>query len=138
MKTPRKSKKNQKGGNILEKKSKNKGMNEVKCMLIPHAGKDYAGDARERAFVEASKGRKVSSIIYLAALHNPTNVSNNVHIFDGDKYIDIYRQADGDSKEQNVFPDNIFNEHSFRWVYDELKEWFSSAKIIVIMISQPH
>jgi predicted class III extradiol MEMO1 family dioxygenase len=110
------------GGNIPEKKSKKKDMNEVKCMLIPHAGKDYAGDARERAFVEASKGRQVSSIIYLAALHNPINVSNKLYIFDGD------------SKNKGDFPDNIWNEHSFRWVHDELKEWFPSAKIKVIII----
>lgn len=118
-----KSKKNQKGrGKTSEKKSVKKKMNEVKCLLIPHAGKAYAGDARERAFVEASKGRQVNDILYLAALHNPRGIQNKIYFFDGDE-----------TNQLNI-PDNIWKEHSFRWVKDELKDWFPSAKIKVMII----
>ena len=97
-------------------------MNEVKCLLIPHAGKVYAGDARERAFVEASHGNKVHSILYLVALHNPNNIENKVYFFDAEQ------------KNQNDIPSNIWNEHSFRWVEEELNEWFPTAKILVMII----
>ena len=97
-------------------------VNEVKSILIPHAGKDYAGDARKNAFIEALKGRPVKSIIYLAALHNSSNVPNNLYIFNGD------------SRKQNDFPDNVWNEHSFRWVYNELKENFKLASITVVIV----
>jgi len=109
------------GGRKSVKKSEKRKM-EVQCMLIPHAGKEYAGDARKRAFVDGSVGRQVHRILYLAALHNHSKVPNRIYVFDGD------------SKDKGEIPDNVWNEHSYRWVHPELKEWFPLASITVMVV----
>ena len=111
--------------------NKNEYQNNI--ILIPHAGKKYSGDARKNVFNEIK--HKITHIFYIAALHNMGEAKRQF----GKR---IYVQKDS----KNIFSNNeifikelnknqrsiIDNEHSFKWVKDEINEHFHNPEITVI------
>ena len=101
-------------------------------LIIPHAGKKYSGPTRLNAFKQTNKNCK--QIFYIAAIHNmfsaKQNIKNNICIVNDNL---------------NIFNDTIFlkkfnenqkkiidTEHSFKWVEEELRDYYTNAKITVI------
>lgn len=95
----------------------------VRCALIPHAGIQYAGDARLSAFKNFNSS-SVETIIYIATNHllNPGDIT----------YI-LYNDT-GYKLPNNINQEYIENstEHSFKFVENELKSYFNHAKIFAI------
>ena len=120
-------------GNILKYKDDFKNNNsKIKLLLIPHAGKKFAGKSRENCFKKIT--RNINQIFYIAAVHNTYNFKNafnnkiyiqndNLNIFNDDIFIKNLNY------EQNKL---ISNEHSYRWVKDEIIKYFNNPNITVI------
>ena len=95
----------------------------IRCALIPHAGIQYAGDARKSAF-QHFNGPDTKVIIYIATNHKPSTSNITYILYNNSKYKlpkDIYHK-----------PIPYENEHSFKWVHDELTSYFTNAKILAI------
>ena len=97
----------------------------TRAIIIPHAGKLYAGDARKEAFKYIKN--TINYIIYIAALHKPLKKNYN----------QIYKLHE-DFGFPNIFVNISYNkniaenEHSFKWVEKELRNKFPKAKILVL------
>ena len=62
--------------------------NDLKGFIIPHAGIQYAGNARRKIFENlTSKQKNIKKIIYLSALHNPINSTEKVFILNNDNQL---------------------------------------------------
>lgn len=101
-------------------------------ILIPHAGKKYSGDARKNVFNEIK--HEITHIFYIAALHNMGEAKTQ---FEEKVYVE--------NDSENIFRNEIFikelnknqrsiieNEHSFKWVEEEINEHFNNPEITVI------
>lgn len=97
----------------------------IRAALIPHAGKDYAGQARFNAFKYINPNTKY--IIYISAFHK-LNHSNKSYIFHNDNIISNVDISDTQLNLEIA----TFKEDSFEWVYPELKFYFPRAKILAI------
>ena len=97
-------------------------------VIIPHAGQSYSGIARDTCLVYLPRTAK--KIIYLAALHQLDN-TENVYVLDTE--IDFLTQLEL-SDIPFMVDDNISNnEHSYKWVKDELLAYFNpGVKILAI------
>ena len=114
----------------------------MNAVLIPHAGKPYAGECRLSAFSQIKKPASVKYIIYIATLH---------YINDTDTIVELYRDKgfpEMRSKKtkkkttttglQTITEDahhggkSYTPEHSFEWVHEELQEHFPNAKILAV------
>ena len=56
----------------------------MNAVLLPHAGRQYAGECRLSAFSQLKKPASVKYIIYIATLH---------HINDTDTIVELYRDT---------------------------------------------
>jgi AmmeMemoRadiSam system protein B len=104
-------------------------MNKIKFILIPHAGKKYAGDCRNKVF---NKIKNIENIIYITALHNSLylkeNLKNKNFIIKDECKLFIQNNKKNFIKNNNI----IKNEHSYEWVKNELNVKFKNAKHTVI------
>lgn len=85
------------------------------AIIVPHAGRTYAGPARAAAF-EATDKQRIKTIVYLANVHGAPETSV------------VWR-----SQEQ---PARYKSEHSYAWVADELAEVFPRADVQVFYVPQ--
>lgn len=92
----------------------------IKGVIIPHADIKYAGDARKSAFKCLKSNFKY--IIYLAALHK-INYSNDIYL--------IHKDKGFPTNNLQTKPIN-YSEHSFKWVYKEVRTKFPNGKILSI------
>lgn len=104
-------------------------------LIIPHAGKEYCGDARMKAFENVDGN--VNQVFYIAALHN-MHLANK--LFENNIFVD--------NDNLGLFNDNIFiknknnlsnnqkkiidEEHSFSWVKEEINNYFNNPNITII------
>src|SRR5581483_5681472 len=124
--------------------------NSPRLALVPHAGKDFAGRARNSVFKALSRNQQepVEWIYYLAAIHRPLPPSrdeeNGVRIF---VEIQINKKKEEEEEEKIPLPPyvqdlsqelpwEIVQEHSYRWVKPELQQAFPKAKHVVLYISE--
>ena len=102
--------------------------NNLHGMIIPHAGYEYAGSARKIILDNlVKKDRDVRYIIYLAALHNPANTTNKVLVLKNN--INFKELINKNYQVDNI-PEGGLNEHSYKWVENEIKHYFNKAEII--------
>lgn len=80
--------------------------------VIPHAGIQYAGLARQRAFNKLPKHKKV---IFFAALHTPKVPTQDVYVW-----------KDGDTP---LVP----GEHSYTWVRNELFDQLQPTSVTIVI-----
>ena len=93
--------------------------------IIPHAGINYAGNARKVIFNNLTENDKnIKYIIYIAALHNTSNSTERIFILRRDKGFNNYFKTTHCKYEQNNLSDGAKKEHSFKWVHGELKKVF--------------
>ena len=110
-----------------------------RAAIIPHAGKQFAGDARKTIF-NILKQNSVKYIIYISASHSIKGLQPNT----------LYRHNptetyDGGDAFLNNINDKYFintinklqplppnKEHSFEWVENELKREFEDAHLLVL------
>lgn len=105
--------------------------NNLHGMIIPHAGYEYAGNARKIILDNlVKKDRDIKYIIYLAALHNPTNTTNKVLVLKNN--IHFKTLINSKNYQTDNIPDGGLNEHSYKWVENEIKHYFNKAEIIVL------
>ena len=93
--------------------------------MIPHAGKRYAGLAREAAFSLVSPVPDL--VIYIAALHREVESTRGL----------ILHKDPGFPFKPNEMEDQSFDwvkieEHSFDWVQEELRFFFEGSQILVL------
>ena len=94
--------------------------------IIPHAGFDYAGDARSKVF-DQFNNNNVKRIIYVASLHSVDGsgvylIKDELRLFGNDFPIKPAKKS----------------EHSYDWVKDELHNRFPLAKHTVIIPAQDY
>lgn len=101
-------------------------------LIIPHAGRVYSGSARINAFKKTNKNCK--QIFYIAAIHNM--ISANQHIKNNICVVNDNLNIFNDSVFLKNFNENqqdiIDTEHSFKWVEEELKEYYTNSNITII------
>jgi AmmeMemoRadiSam system protein B len=104
-------------------------MDKIKFILIPHAGKKYAGDCRNKVL---RKIKNIENIIYITALHKSLHLEENLK----NKNFIIKDECKLFNKNNvaNFIKNNkiIKNEHSYEWVKNELNIKFKNAKHTVI------
>ena len=109
--------------------------NIIKILLIPHAGKKYAGNARQKCFKKVK--RKINQIFYVTAVHRMYNSNHlfknniyiendNLNIFNDEIFIKKFNIMNEDQKKI------IYKEHSYSWVKDEIIEYFGNPNITII------
>ena len=105
----------------------------LKGIIIPHAGIQYAGSARNNIFKNLNDNDKnVKKIIYLAALHDSRNSTEKVFILENDKEFDNYFINTRCKYNIDNLSNGSINEHSYKWVKDEIIYFFKNTKILVI------
>ena len=103
--------------------------NDLKGFIIPHAGIQYAGDARRKIFENlTSKQKNIKKIIYLSALHNPINSTEKVFILNNDNQL----FSDFFNNTKCNYIDEVIDEHSFTWVKDEIYHYFNEVNILAL------
>tara|TARA_Y100001970_G_scaffold31463_1_gene39107 strand:+ start:13054 stop:14523 length:1470 start_codon:yes stop_codon:yes gene_type:complete len=104
-------------------------------ILIPHAGKKFAGDCR-RNVLQKFSSKQIKNIIYITALHNSfflkrINKDKNFIIKDQCKlFVKPINNFVKLNKVSSYIKEKLLEEHSYKWVKDELK--FLKAKHTVI------
>ena len=104
-------------------------------ILIPHAAKKFAGDCRKNILQKFSS-KQIKNIIYITAFHNPSflkriNKDKNFIIKDQCKlFVKPINNFVKLNKFSKYIKSNILEEHSYKWVKDELR--FLKAKHTVI------
>lgn len=104
-------------------------------ILIPHAGKKFAGDCRKNVLRKLSS-KQIKNIIYITALHNSfflkkINRDKNFIIKDQCKlFIKPINNFVKLNQVSSYVKDKLLEEHSYKWVKDELK--FLKAKHTII------
>ena len=93
----------------------------IRAALIPHAGKAYAGDARDTVF--SLLPRSTTHIIYLAAVHR---------LIPGEAPYLLHDDGGFAPPSHLRFASPSYREHSFDWVEPELRDKFPRAKVIAI------
>ena len=104
--------------------------------IIPHAGIQYAGDARKSAFdllKDKYKDNIIKHIIYISALHNNISSSNKTVY---ESYRDSTFSYNFNTKTKKELPPNVVEEHSFKWVHSELKRQFPKTKVLVLTVER--
>lgn len=102
-------------------------------IILPHAGIKYAGSARNSVFENLiDSDKNINKIIYLSALHNPQYSTEHVFILEKDTIFDDYFINTKCKYNINNLSTGAKNEHSYKWVKDELKYFFNNCKILVI------
>ncbi len=104
-------------------------------IIIPHAGKEYAGKCRESIFKNVNEEKETEHIIYISALHNIKDKENRIHILEFEnEHIDYFNRGNINNYILNKddFTEEVKKEHSYKWVKEELKETFKKAKILVV------
>lgn len=92
--------------------------------ILPHAGKTYAGDARKKLLRYFPRG-KIRYIIYISAIHNSTDIPEGVYQMHKDKnFLETPKLQD--------LPKLKTEEHSFKWVEEELRNYFPGVQIFVL------
>lgn len=110
-------------------------------MLIPHAGKRFAGFVRESVFSRIRlnpSARPVRWIYYIAALHLDDKNHAALYIVrqeDPTMPIPVSTPTMQVHAEKKSLPDSIRREHSYTWVEPELRENFPGAKHCVLIPS---
>ena len=112
----------------------------INFILIPHAGKKYAGDCR-KSVLDKFRQKKIKNIIYITALHNSLflddNLKNKNFIIEDEcklfnkKFNKKFNKNFIELKnlDKNI-KNNILKEHSYKWVKNELN--FMKAKHTII------
>ena len=91
-------------------------------IIIPHAGKKYAGMCRKSAFQYLPR-TNVKKILYISAIHSPGD-TDNIYILKKDTgFPKINLQL------KKALPEKIKDEHSFKWVEQELRNQFPNVNI---------
>ena len=109
----------------------------TRMALIPHAGKQYAGDARATAFRAFSSG-SVRAIVYIAALHQSTNSNKIYELHRDPTFPDFGRYVTGWDKWLNqhhrlpLHDTPRISEHSWEWVREEIESRFPHVPILVL------
>ena len=102
-------------------------------IIIPHAGIQYAGSARNNIFKNLNDiDKNIKKIIYLTALHDSRNSTDKVFILENDKEFDNYFINTKCNYNIDDLSNGAINEHSYKWVKDEIKYFFKNTKILVI------
>ena len=102
--------------------------------IIPHAGFDYAGQARATVFRNLSKNDRQSKfIIYIAALHKNVASSNKVFVLHQDKGFTNYFK-NTKSEYTNELSNGAKKEHSFEWVKKELRGYFPKYRTSILVL----
>lgn len=105
----------------------------LRGIIIPHAGIQYAGTARNNIFKNLNDNDKsVKKIIYLAALHDSRNSTYKVFILENDNSFDNYFINTKCKYNIDNLSNGAINEHSYKWVKDEIIYFFKNPKILVI------
>lgn len=101
----------------------------ISAAIIPHAGIQYAGECRKSVFTRIPNPNKIKYIVYIATFHNLSNQSE-----EDNKIKCLYIDSEFPIHLFESFLKNDFNsnEHSFKWVQSELKNYFSNALTLVI------
>lgn len=103
--------------------------------IIPHAGIQYAGNARKLIFDNLNNtDLSVKYIIYLAALHDPSNSNDKVFVLENDTIFNDFfiKNKTNYILNNSEFTNGANNEYSFKWVQSEFKKYFKNAKILVL------
>ena len=107
--------------------------NKLQGIIIPHAGIQYAGSARNNIFKNLNDNDKsIKKIIYLAALHDSRNSTDKVFILENDKEFDNYFINTKCKYNIDNLSNGAINEHSYKWVKDEIIYFFKNTKILVL------
>ena len=98
--------------------------------LIPHAGQQYAGPARQSAFscIADKAAKSIKYIIYIATMHSQSAPGLVL------LHRDVSFPLDGDAPATRSYSGS---EHSFAWVEAELRAKFPSAAILAIGPTSP-
>ncbi len=116
------------------KNSKNILIKKTRGAIIPHAGKYYSGDIRYNSFKYFKNNYKY--IIYIAALHKMYLSKKNVYyVLNKDNGFPDFFDNKKINLEYNLDESSI-NEHSFKWVEEELRNYFKDSKILVLAPSR--
>lgn len=119
----------------LHKISRNDTINFPRAAILPHAGKSYAGRARESLFRFFPKDN-IRYIIYISALHNSIGIEPNIYLLHKDKHFLSKNKLKDSFSVNNVeipdMPPLDIREHSYYWVEPELRDNFPNAKILAI------
>ena len=110
-----------------------------RAAIIPHAGKQFAGDARKTIF-NILKQNRVKYIIYISASHSIKRLKpgtlyrhHRTTGYDGgDAFLKNINETGFTNtiNELQLLPQN--KEHSFEWVEKELKKEFGDAHLLVL------
>tara|TARA_B110000858_G_scaffold196010_1_gene253748 strand:- start:3502 stop:4887 length:1386 start_codon:yes stop_codon:yes gene_type:complete len=105
----------------------------LKGIILPHAGIQYAGPARNNIFQNLTHtDKQITKIIYLSALHDSRYSSEEVFILENNSIFDNYFENTKCKYNIDYLSDGAKNEHSYKWVKDELLFFFKNTKILVI------
>ena len=106
----------------------NKYFDKLQGIIIPHAGIQYAGSARNNIFKNLNDNDKsIKKIIYLAALHDSRNSTDKVFILENDKEFDNYFINTKCKYNIDNLSNGAINEHSYKWVKDEIIYFFKTT-----------
>jgi len=100
------------------------------CIIIPHAGIKYSGEARKSIFNRIKS--KIGSIIYITALHNTEKSQENVYILKEDTGFKCFFKNISVKYEKFKIPKGVKEEHSYKWVEDELNQFFPNVNKLVL------
>jgi len=105
----------------------------LKGIILPHAGFQYAGNARKIIFDNLSeKDKNIRKIIYLSALHDTRNSTDKVFILESNKIFEDFFTNTHCIYNSDFLSEGAIKEHSFNWVKDELTFYFKNSKFLVI------
>ena len=111
----------------------NKYFNNIRGCIIPHSGIEYGGAARKIIFENINNNDEIKYIIYLAALHNPSNSNEKVYVLENNEiFKEYFTNKSNYIIDNKLLSEGAKNEHSYKLVESELKEYFKNAKILVL------
>lgn len=102
-------------------------------IILPHAGIKYAGSARNNIFKNLNNyDKNINKIIYIAALHDPRNSTDEIFILENDDSFNNFFINTKCKYNINNLTNGAINEHSYKWVKDEIIYFFKNSKILVV------
>lgn len=109
----------------------------IEASIIPHASYEYAGECRNTILENIKFKSKIKYIIFISALHDNLDVENNkTYVLDyNEKFKNIYFRYDNINNyifDKNKFTKGILNEHSYKFIKNEIEKNFINAKILVL------
>ena len=104
-----------------------------RAAIVPHAGREYAGKLRAQVFKSMTNNTNTSnirSLIYLCALHsNPSN-QPKFYLMNPSEISRESRQSITNQIQNTPFFEQYTgDEHSYKWVADEIHQWFPNANV---------